>query len=123
MCGQCEVMRKQMWNEVRDLLNFNRPIKGPLSEDLEMQFEKAVEREVMTEEEAALAIEALRAELIALRCAFIVRAIPGGEFHNVPPSLIMGSWAGQTMQSERLARMEKLFGNLFGSMREEQSDE
>jgi len=106
MCDNCEKIRDEMWTEIRDLLNYNRKLKGPLAEELAQHLELIQEqaeeagREI-DDDEMAVFTEALRAELIAMRCAFIARTCDGTEWKGHPPSFVLGAWAGQSMQMEQ----------------------
>lgn len=113
MCERCENLSEEMWAEIRDLLNYNRKIKGPMSERLEEHLESARDHGASDEDIAHLK-DVLRCELIALRCACIARMIPDQEFHQLPPSIIMGIWAGTTMNAERASVLGSLMNSLFG---------
>lgn len=112
MCENCDKQREEIWAEIRDLLNYNRKMKGPLSEMLASKIDEVIEAGA-DEDDMRVEVEALRAELIATRCAFIARATPGSEFHGMPPSIVLGAWAGNAMQAEKAAALGAVMGNLF----------
>lgn len=122
MCERCDKAREDMWAEIRDLLNYNRRIKGPLSEQVEESIASAIEAG-MSEENSIHASELLRAEMIAVRCAFIARAIPDQQFHRLPPSIVLGLWAGTTMEAEQTIVLDKLLGNLSNLFARENDEE
>lgn len=121
MCDNCDKIREEMWAEIRDLLNYNRRTKGPLAEELAESLadirEQAEEagREI-DDDDLAVYTEALRAELIAMRCAFIARTCNNTEWHGKPPSFVLGAWAGQSMQMEQ---SHSLAANLLRRLFEE----
>jgi len=101
MCDKCEQRRDEMWTEIRDLMNYNRRARGPLAEMLHEGIESFCEEHPnYTEEQIAAAADGLRAQFIAIRCAFIARSCPETDFHGAPPSIILGAWAGEAMRYE-----------------------
>jgi len=103
MCDKCQERRDEMWTEIRDILNFNRRARGPMSEMLAEGIESFCnEHPDYTEEQVRTATDGIRAQLIALRCAFIARSCPETEWHGAPPSIVLGAWAGEAMQHEQM---------------------
>jgi hypothetical protein len=66
--------------------------------------EQAIERFTGTEDfkvdNLDAEIEIARLEGIALRAAFLAALIEGGEHEGVPPSMILGQWAGKFLSME-----------------------
>lgn len=119
MCENCIVIREQMWAEIRDLLNYHRPVKGPMSQSMYDHLEQAKENG-LSEDEAAMLVDEMRAELIAVRCAFIARTLPDSQFQGMPPSIVLGAWAGTCMQGESIASILGTLMRLGGDEHEEE---
>lgn len=121
MCEGCEQLKEECWAEIRDLMNYNRKVKGPMSEAMEARVEGIRNSDDPPSEETIKQIvESVRAEMIAERCAFIARSCPDTEFHGAPLHVIMGAWAGSMMKMEFAAHvaqsgglMEMLLGGLM----------
>lgn len=114
MCDNCTAIRRENWQEVRDLLNYKRPNKGPLSQNLSEWIEeyKAENDELISDAE----IDGIRAEMIAVRCAVIASCSPGTRHHKNAISIILGEWAGSALQTEFETRIKQspLGRMLFG---------
>jgi hypothetical protein len=116
--------RRENWQEVRDLLNFNRPTKGPLSTTLQEWLDENPSG--MDEDEIENYVDAIRAEMIAIRCACIARACPDTPFYMRNISDTLGVWAGSAMKKEMEIALRDsplgriLYGAMFG---EEISDD
>lgn len=109
MCERCEKTRENAWAEIRDLLNYNRKVNGPLSEALKnCAAEIAPQMETTLGEDAGTFMEAIRAYMIAQRCAMVARSCPGYQFHEAPASYIMNEWAMEMGVTE--------IGSLFDAM-------
>jgi len=115
MCEKCKERREEMWTEIRDLMNYNRRARGPLAEMLHDGISSFCEEHPnYSEDEIRAASDGLRAQFIAIRCAFIARSCPETEFHGAPPSIILGSWAGEAMRMEQSSGIvHELLGRLF----------
>lgn len=118
MCENCEKIKETAWAEIRDLLNFNRKVKGPLSENFAARVD-AMRNSPDAPPENVLSslVESLRAEMIADRCVLIARSCVDTDFHMMPGHMIMGAWAGEMMKEEIAARIAAgggLMGLLFG---------
>lgn len=101
MCERCVKNREEAWAEIRDLLNFNRKVKGPLSESVEDRVnELRASSDAPPEDVLTRIVESIRAQMIADRCVIIARCSEDTRFHMEPPSVIMGSWAGDLMKME-----------------------
>jgi hypothetical protein len=114
MCEACVKIREDMWAEIRDILNYNRTVNGPLSAAMKESIERAKADGVYPDEHGEEQIESVRAQMIAERCVFLARACVGATFHDAPPHMIMGAWAGEMMREE--IRMAATSGNLFRYM-------
>lgn len=118
MCDDCEQTRRENWQEVRDLLNFNRPTKGPLSTTLQQWLDENPSG--LDDDELESNVDAIRAEMIAIRCACIARSCPETPFHGKNISDILGIWAGTAMKKELEIALRNspvgriLFGAMFG---------
>ena len=117
MCDKCIERREEMWTEIRDLLNYNRRTQGPLSSMLKEGMDEVAERHEggVSDEEIREAVDAMRANLIAIRCAFIARSCPHTDWHGMPPSMVLGAWAGEAMRLEQTGGFaHELLARLFG---------
>lgn len=131
MCENCSIVREQLWAEVRDLMNYKRKVKGPLSLKVE---EALVAATAKAEEngweipDGEMSLEAIRAEMIAARCAGIALACPDTTYHGMPASEILARWAGCAMQAEMEAAMAAspfgaMLTALFGAIAEQDENE
>lgn len=118
MCESCNEVRERCWDEIRDLLHYKRNVNGPLS--TQMKENVATIRESsnpeiakFSDEEIDFYVESLRCEMIAERCAIISARCPGTQFHHAPPSIVLGAWAANMLQTEIL-HTNPILGMLFG---------
>lgn len=121
MCEQCDKVREDSFAEIRDLLNFNRALKGPASEELAARIEEARTMGMELPEEGTLEfsrfMDSVRAEMIAVRCAIIAKSAPDTFSHEAPCSMILGSWAGKIFQIESAAMLaESGLGSILGML-------
>lgn len=122
MCEQCKALHELAWTEMRDLMNYHRKNKGPLSLKYEKNFNEAFEEaaeqgmDVDDENRRRMFIDAIIAEQIAWRCAFVARSSVDTPTHNVPGSVILGTWAGELMQLEMRASSGTQILNLLEKM-------
>lgn len=120
MCERCVKNREEAWAEIRDLLNFNRKVKGPLSESVEARVnELRASGDAPPEDVLTRMVESIRAQMIADRCVAVARCCEDTQFHMEPASVIMGVWAGDLMKmevAEAMASGGGLIGLLFGGM-------
>jgi hypothetical protein len=113
MCEDCDRLTELCWAEIRDLLNYNRKHKGPTAERLEGVVQQSCQdfQEEYGCEPDAKAVEAAliatRAEYIVIRLATIVKMMKSGPLSGAPISVIIGSWAGEAMQTEMTTRNEE----------------
>lgn len=110
MCENCTKQRSQAFTEIRDLLNYKRPVKGPLSERIEA-IASEIENSV-TEDELAARIDACRAEMILARCVGILRSCPGTQFHGWSPAQIFQAQLERAIAANPLA---ELFAAMMGN--------
>jgi hypothetical protein len=100
VCENCEKFKENAWAEVRDLMNYNRKVKGPLSEILaERMIAIRDENPEIDDEQAIASMESVRCEMIATRVAMIA-SMCHAMFNGMPPSMILGAWAGESMRAE-----------------------
>lgn len=133
MCERCEKVREDCWAEIRDILNFNRKVNGPVSEAIKARLEEAKnDPNVEFPDdplELSATVDAVRVALIAQRCAFVARACPETRFHGAPPSYIMGEWAREMMHEEISIMLDNSGGilgiflsNIFGPQGDDNDD-
>jgi predicted ATPase with chaperone activity len=123
MCENCTKIRDRCWNEIRDLMNYNRKVNGPLSERIKAKVEELRTNDEdfmeLSDEEVEARVTSMRCEMIAQRTVFIATNLPGGIFHQMSPSNCMGIMAGNLLQKEIQDNpfLGLLFGGgMFGSM-------
>jgi len=131
VCEDCTKRRRENWQEIRDLLNYKRPNTGPLSTQLHewiAEYEQE-QGEMMDDEERAVFTDAIRAEMIAVRCGCIARDCPNTTYHQEDLSDILAGWAGKVLQKEIELKLESspfgkmLFQAMFGNNEENDDDE
>ena len=120
MCEGCNKVREDAWAAIRDLLNYNRAVNGPISAEMKKNVEKASADpdNSLSEDEIAMLVESVRAQKIAEFAVAIARACQDTEFHMVPAHVIMGSWAGELMRDEMMHRLMEgggIIGLLLGN--------
>lgn len=112
MCEVCDEIREECWTEVRDLLNYNRAeeLRGPFSKALAESLKECVANDpewaAMDEDEIQRRVEAVRANLIADRCARIAQRCPGADTHMQPMSGIMYGWAKDLLHAEMRSKTQ-----------------
>lgn len=116
MCEKCTKKRRKLWNEIRDVLNFKRPNKGPISAQIAENIEKY---NAEAEEDAPeAAIDAVRADLILEKCVEIMTRSPGTPYHQATAAEILLVKAQEArMREAQEARMREVGGmlsSLFG---------
>lgn len=111
MCQRCQVAKEEIWAEIRDLMDY---ASGPLSNVLREQIAERTEDLDPIAEMFGVnpkwdeMTEMLRCIMIAQRLAFVA-SYSDSHMHGQPPSLILGSWAGDLMTRElhALAKAEE----------------
>jgi len=126
MCDRCDDARQENWDEIRDLLNYNRAddLQGPLSTSLREGIEQHEAANGPMAEKAAVT-DAIRAEMIASRCAIIASCAQTTDMHNKPISHVLGTWATEILKQENpfLSMLHEIFGNKLHIVRGEPDDD
>ena len=119
MCERCHVAKDEVWAEIRDLMDY---ADGPLSTALKQrvvdaretysdtalgQFANFIRGDEAEEEDWAGATESVRCLMIAQRLAFVA-TFGDSHWHGEAPSLVLGNWANDLMQRERLAVIREI---------------
>jgi hypothetical protein len=104
MCEGCDSRRETAWAEIRDLLNYNRKVRGPLSEMVAEKLQETVAHDSdfaeMSAHEMSVIVDAIRASMIQERCVIIAQSSPATHFHGIPAHIIAYEWAGQILRKE-----------------------
>lgn len=121
MCESCNVRREQFFAEIRDLMNYSRKVKGPLSQKLSDKLDSARAEGLFSEGASEdVVLDAIRASMIATRCAGIAQSSPETVHHGEPLFLILGQWAGEAMSAEI---MNSPFGRFMQLLGDDDPDE
>lgn len=128
MCERCAGIKKEAQAEIRDLLNYHRPVNGPLSTQMKERVASVWDEMVETqggEEEALNLVDSVRMYLIAQRAAYVARACVGTMHHGLMPSEILHHWTTENKREEMELLVENLLtrGGIFGMMFPVQVDE
>ena len=130
MCEDCLKQRRENWQEIRDLLNYKRPAaaRGPLSTQLAEWLDEFAEENEIDSDDIPAFTDAIRAEMIAVRCGCIARSCPNTDYHMEDLSDILAGWAGKVLQKEIELKLENspfgkmLFQAMFGNDEENDDD-
>jgi hypothetical protein len=106
MCDDCRRQKAEVKEEILQLVSG----EGELFEELA----QAAEEEFEDEQERQDALDAIVAEGIAQRAAFMAAYCPDTPTHNLLPFVILGMWAHQLMQLHVEETRERQFRNIFG---------
>jgi hypothetical protein len=110
MCEICKAGKKQALAEMRDIMNFWRPTRGPVSQEIANNWNEGkangeCEGE-MDDEINRQIIDAVRMEMIAQRAALAAKCCEDTPYHEEHVSVILGMWAGTVMKLEYRAMVE-----------------
>jgi hypothetical protein len=96
MCENCDEHVKIIENAITEFMNN----EGEFSERLDEKMRHSIEKEGMDEEQAQRVRSGVRARVIAQMCAELASATQNSPYHHVPPSVVLGMWAGEILQEE-----------------------
>lgn len=106
MCDHCREMKDELKEAIRQLVER----EGELYDELRQVAEEEFEDETLRED----ALDSIIAEGIAQRAAFMASYCTGTALHNVPPAIILGSWAAELMNAEIAINEGRHMRNLLG---------
>jgi hypothetical protein len=106
MCEDCREQKKEIQEELRQLVAGEGELYEKLSEAALVEYDDEQVRED--------ALDCVVAEGIAQRAAMVAQNCTNTPTHNTPIFMILGAWAHDLMQSEMRAKREHYLRNFLG---------